>query len=302
MCSSDLSLHRIDVRRDAHALGATPPVDVRRRAADGARLPAALRSSRGALERRALRLARLLLGRRALLDVALRDPQQLERLQQLKVDLAHWGEEWSLRSQNASAPAALVTESDRTYDAVVSLLSAFDAREQELADKGRQLLLNRRRLFFLIVGSYALLSCAVLGFVMIAAKRQLLDPLTELTESTHRIEEGDLDAAHQTLRDDEIGILINSFGKMAQAVRVRERELALALNDSRELGDDEDLYRQALDVLKSTRRASTSMIQRRLRIGYNRAARIMDLMEEKGIVGPENGSSPREIIADLDKL
>jgi S-DNA-T family DNA segregation ATPase FtsK/SpoIIIE len=69
-----------------------------------------------------------------------------------------------------------------------------------------------------------------------------------------------------------------------------------------DMGDDEDLYRQALEVLKSTRRASTSMIQRRLRIGYNRAARIMDLMEDKGIVGPENGSSPREIIADLDKL
>ena len=59
---------------------------------------------------------------------------------------------------------------------------------------------------------------------------------------------------------------------------------------------------QALDVLKSTKRASTSMIQRRLRIGYNRAARIMDLMEEKGIVGPENGSSPREILVDLDSL
>jgi S-DNA-T family DNA segregation ATPase FtsK/SpoIIIE len=72
--------------------------------------------------------------------------------------------------------------------------------------------------------------------------------------------------------------------------------------DDSDLGDDEDLYQQALDVLKSTRRASTSMIQRRLRIGYNRAARIMDLMEEKGIVGPENGSSPREILADLDKL
>jgi S-DNA-T family DNA segregation ATPase FtsK/SpoIIIE len=67
-------------------------------------------------------------------------------------------------------------------------------------------------------------------------------------------------------------------------------------------GDDEELYRQALDVLKSTRRASTSMIQRRLRIGYNRAARIMDLMEEKGVVGPENGSSPREILIDLDQL
>lgn len=69
-----------------------------------------------------------------------------------------------------------------------------------------------------------------------------------------------------------------------------------------DLGDDEDLYQQALDVLKSTRRASTSMIQRRLRIGYNRAARIMDLMEQKGIVGPENGSSPREILVDLDTL
>ena len=68
------------------------------------------------------------------------------------------------------------------------------------------------------------------------------------------------------------------------------------------MGDDEELFNQALDAIKSTKRASTSMIQRRLRIGYNRAARIMDLMEEKGIVGPENGSSPREILKDLDAL
>jgi DNA segregation ATPase FtsK/SpoIIIE, S-DNA-T family len=69
-----------------------------------------------------------------------------------------------------------------------------------------------------------------------------------------------------------------------------------------DLGDDEELYQQALDVLKSTKRASTSMLQRRLRIGYNRAARIMEIMEEKGIVGPENGSSPRDILVDLDAL
>jgi DNA segregation ATPase FtsK/SpoIIIE, S-DNA-T family len=67
-----------------------------------------------------------------------------------------------------------------------------------------------------------------------------------------------------------------------------------------DMGDDGELFAQAYDVLKSTRRASTSMMQRRLRIGYNRAARIMDLMEQKGIVGPENGSSPREILVDLD--
>jgi S-DNA-T family DNA segregation ATPase FtsK/SpoIIIE len=71
-------------------------------------------------------------------------------------------------------------------------------------------------------------------------------------------------------------------------------------DDEGDLGSDEELYSQALEVLKSTRRASTSMLQRRLRIGYNRAARIMEIMEEKGIVGPENGSSPREIIGDLD--
>ena len=69
-----------------------------------------------------------------------------------------------------------------------------------------------------------------------------------------------------------------------------------------DMGDDEELYAQAVDVLKSTKRASTSMLQRRLRIGYNRAARIMDLMEQKGVVGPENGSSPREILVDLDTL
>jgi S-DNA-T family DNA segregation ATPase FtsK/SpoIIIE len=66
--------------------------------------------------------------------------------------------------------------------------------------------------------------------------------------------------------------------------------------------DDEALLKKALDVLRSTKRASTSMIQRRLRIGYNRAARLVDLMEERGIVGPENGSSPREILKDLDNL
>lgn len=69
-----------------------------------------------------------------------------------------------------------------------------------------------------------------------------------------------------------------------------------------DLGDDEGLLKEAIGVLKSTRRASTSMLQRRLRIGYNRAARLMEIMEDKGIVGPENGAQPREILADLDKL
>lgn len=64
-------------------------------------------------------------------------------------------------------------------------------------------------------------------------------------------------------------------------------------------GGDE-LIPDAIEVLRATKRASTSMLQRRLRIGYNRAARIMELLEDRGVVGPENGSSPREILVDLD--
>jgi S-DNA-T family DNA segregation ATPase FtsK/SpoIIIE len=44
------------------------------------------------------------------------------------------------------------------------------------------------------------------------------------------------------------------------------------------------------------------MLQRRLRVGYNRAARLMEVLEDRGIVGPENGSSPREILVDLDVM
>lgn len=69
-------------------------------------------------------------------------------------------------------------------------------------------------------------------------------------------------------------------------------------------GEDgaDELLGDAIEVLRSTKRASTSMLQRRLRIGYNRAARLMEELEDRGIVGPENGSSPREILVDLDAM
>ncbi len=66
--------------------------------------------------------------------------------------------------------------------------------------------------------------------------------------------------------------------------------------------ESDELLPDAIDVLRSTKRASTSMLQRRLRIGYNRAARLMEALEARGIVGPENGSSPREILVDLDVM
>ena len=66
-------------------------------------------------------------------------------------------------------------------------------------------------------------------------------------------------------------------------------------------GDGDDaLYDQAIAVIKRTRRASTSSLQRALGIGYGRAARILDMLEERGVVGPPRGAMPREILIDLD--
>ena len=62
-------------------------------------------------------------------------------------------------------------------------------------------------------------------------------------------------------------------------------------------GDGEDpLYDQALEIIVQSGKASASYLQRRLKIGYNRAARLVEEMEERGIVGPANGSKPRELI------
>jgi S-DNA-T family DNA segregation ATPase FtsK/SpoIIIE len=66
-------------------------------------------------------------------------------------------------------------------------------------------------------------------------------------------------------------------------------------------GDDEDvdddLYAQAKEAVEEAGRASTSYLQRKLRIGYSRAARLMDILEDKGVIGPADGSRPREILS-----
>ncbi|MBW7907631.1 MAG: DNA translocase FtsK [Kiritimatiellae bacterium] len=70
--------------------------------------------------------------------------------------------------------------------------------------------------------------------------------------------------------------------------------------DLPDMEEDDEMLQQALEIIRQTRRASTSSLQRRLRIGYTRAARIMDMLEQKGVVGPAQGADPREILIDLD--
>ena len=70
-------------------------------------------------------------------------------------------------------------------------------------------------------------------------------------------------------------------------------------------GKDEtsdELLQEAIECVVSAGQASVSMLQRRFRIGYNRAARIVDMMEARGIVGPQDGSRPRQVLLSEDEL
>lgn len=82
--------------------------------------------------------------------------------------------------------------------------------------------------------------------------------------------------------------------------RPAEYDEAMVVSDAemeaaQEAEDTDPLFDEALDFVTDQQRASTSMIQRRFRIGYNRAARILDEMEQRGYVSPANGAKPREV-------
>ena len=105
-------------------------------------------------------------------------------------------------------------------------------------------------------------------------------------------------------KDEEIQTIADHWkqqGKPRYDARFTAKEAAgggVGLPDAPE--EDEELIQQAIEVIRTTRRASTSSIQRRLRIGYTRAARLIDILEEKGMVGPPRGAEAREILFDLD--
>ena len=63
---------------------------------------------------------------------------------------------------------------------------------------------------------------------------------------------------------------------------------------------DDPLYNEIVEFVIQTQKASASLLQRRFKLGYNRAARIVDLLEERGIIGPQNGSKPREVLVKLE--
>jgi S-DNA-T family DNA segregation ATPase FtsK/SpoIIIE len=104
--------------------------------------------------------------------------------------------------------------------------------------------------------------------------------------------------------DREITRIVDFIGGRAKPQFEKELHQKLQRNtslaDAEPSEEDEELVEQCMEVIRQTNRASVSVLQRRLRIGYTRAARIMDLLEERGVVGPNKGAEPREILIDLD--
>lgn len=108
------------------------------------------------------------------------------------------------------------------------------------------------------------------------------------------------------INDDEIKRLIDycknqATAKYDSAFESVSQNTSSGSGNSAVGGDDDDAYNDVVEFAIQTGKISASLIQRRFRFGYNRAARMMDLLEARGIVGPQNGSKPREVLVKLEK-
>jgi S-DNA-T family DNA segregation ATPase FtsK/SpoIIIE len=83
-------------------------------------------------------------------------------------------------------------------------------------------------------------------------------------------------------------------------VAIHEKMQSTAAPAEEVTDEDEELVEKCIEIIRQEKRASTSLLQRRLRLGYTRAARIVDILEQRGILGPGEGAKPREILVDLD--
>ena len=107
------------------------------------------------------------------------------------------------------------------------------------------------------------------------------------------------------ITDQEINSIVEFIAKQGKPnydleIHKQLSQPAASFGNETGIDEDEDLIQQCIEVIRSEQKASVSLMQRRLRLGYTRAARIMDELENRGIVGPSKGAEPRDILIDLD--
>ena len=103
--------------------------------------------------------------------------------------------------------------------------------------------------------------------------------------------------------DNEIHSLVEFVSKQSPPAfdtSMHEKLQSTTAPEEEVTAEDEELVEKCIDIIRQEKRASTSLLQRRLRLGYTRAARIVDILEQRGILGPGEGAKPREILVDLD--
>lgn len=105
--------------------------------------------------------------------------------------------------------------------------------------------------------------------------------------------------------DEEIHRIVANLGAQAKPVfepSISAKFASTTMPEDEVTDEEEDLVDKCLEIIRQEKKASTSMLQRRLRLGYTRAARIVDILEQRGILGPKDGARDREILVDLDGL
>ncbi|MEK7187085.1 MAG: DNA translocase FtsK, partial [Patescibacteria group bacterium] len=111
------------------------------------------------------------------------------------------------------------------------------------------------------------------------------------------ISESEVKAVVKYLKDSYVDELENQINLTNEHV---DNSIFSSTFDSDDPNDEDELYEESKDTVMSAGRASTSFLQRKLRVGYARAARLMDMLEERGVIGPGDGAKPREVLSKKD--
>lgn len=114
-------------------------------------------------------------------------------------------------------------------------------------------------------------------------------------------EEKPIRAQGSLIQDKEIERVVEFIKSQQEPVYEEEIMKEQAKSTSYILAEKDELFEEAVKMILESNQASVSILQRRMRLGYTRAARLIDSMEQEGIIGPYRGSKPREILVDKDE-